>query len=185
MSCLHWADPLAASTHRPSHLILSRRQCPAFAGARLGACNQDCHRQAGARERKQRHEESLAGVLPASGRLRGEEAAGCRDPASHTEPAATTHCRTHRTLRSGQAGKCQHGDLQLSGSNHRDRFKNRAHHVSLQENERGTMRPGLESGSSIFGHAGHAHGRLPILTGMFSFHPTQNHFSPRQNSAIL
>jgi len=30
------------------------------------------------------HEESLAGVLPASGRLRGKEAAGSADPTSNT-----------------------------------------------------------------------------------------------------
>jgi hypothetical protein len=91
------------------------------------------------------HEESLAGVLLALGRLRGEEATGCGDPASNTEPAATTQCRTHRTLCSNQAGKCQHGDLQLSARDHRDRFKNGAHQASLQENERGKMRPGLET----------------------------------------
>ncbi len=28
------------------------------------------------------------------GRLRGQEAAGCGDPASHTESDAATHCRT-------------------------------------------------------------------------------------------
>jgi hypothetical protein len=92
------------------------------------------------------HEESLAGVLPASGRLRGEEASGCGDPTSSTEPGATTHCRTHRTLCSSQEGKCQHGDLQLSARDHRDRFKNGAHHASLQENERGKMRSVLASG---------------------------------------
>jgi len=86
------------------------------------------------------HEERLAGVVPASGRLRGEEAAGCSDPASNTEPAATAHCRTHRTLCSRQAGKCQHGNLQLSARDHRDRFQNGAHQASLQENERGKMR---------------------------------------------
>jgi hypothetical protein len=91
------------------------------------------------------HEESLAGVLLALGGLRGEEATGCGDPASNTEPAATTQCRTHRTLCSSQAGKCQHGDLQLSARDHRDRFKNGAHQASLQENERGKMRPGLET----------------------------------------
>src|ERR1035437_3621269 len=88
------------------------------------------------------HEESLAAILPASGRLRGEEAVGCGEPASNTEPAAATHCRTHRTLCSSQAGKCQHRDLQLSARDHRDRFKNAAHHASLQGNERRKMRPG-------------------------------------------
>src|SRR6266850_3188748 len=97
-----------------------------------------------ARERKTKgHEESLAAVLPASGRLRCEEAAGCGDPASNKEPAATTHCRTHRTLCSSQTGKCQHGNVQLSARDHRDRFKNGAHPTSLQENERGKVRPGL------------------------------------------
>ena len=86
------------------------------------------------------HEESFAGVLPASDRLRGEEAAGCGDPSSDTEPVATTRCRTHRTLRSNQAGKCQHGDLQLSARDHSHRFKNGAHQAGLQENERGEMR---------------------------------------------
>jgi hypothetical protein len=66
------------------------------------------------------YEENRAGVLSATGRLRGEEAAGCDDPASHTEPDAATHCRTHRTLCSSQAGKCQHGDLQVSARNHLD-----------------------------------------------------------------
>jgi hypothetical protein len=96
-----------------------------------------------------RHEENLAGVLPATGRLRGKEAAGCRDPASHSEPAATTHCRTHRTLCSSPAGKCQHGDLQLSARDHRDRFKNRTHKNSLQENERRKVRTGAETGRQI------------------------------------
>ena len=82
------------------------------------------------------HEESLAGVLPASGWLRGEEAAGCADSASNTEPDATTRCRTHRTLCSSQAGKCQHGNLQLSARDHCYRFENGAHQASLQENER-------------------------------------------------
>jgi hypothetical protein len=84
----------------------------------------------------------LAGVLPAASRLRGEEAAGCGDSASRTEPDATTHRRTHRTLCSRQAGKCQHRDLQLLAREHRDRFKNGAHHFSLQDNERRKMRPG-------------------------------------------
>jgi hypothetical protein len=91
-----------------------------------------------------RHEESLAGVLPASGRLHGEEAAGCSDSASNTEPVATAHCRTHRTLCSRKTGKCQHSDLQLSARDHRDRFKNGAHKAGLQENERGKMRLALE-----------------------------------------
>jgi hypothetical protein len=93
------------------------------------------------------HEESLAGVLPASGRLHGEEAAGCSDPATNTEPVATAHCRTYRTLCSRETGKCQHSDLQLSAGDHRDRFKNGAHKTSLQENERGKMRLGLEGAS--------------------------------------
>jgi hypothetical protein len=91
----------------------------------------------------------LAGVVPASGRLRGEEAAGCGDPASNTEPAATTRCRTHRTLCSSQTGKCQHGNLQLSARDHFYRFKNRAHQASLQENERGKMKAGLGTGGQI------------------------------------
>jgi len=95
------------------------------------------------------HEEGLAGVLPASGWLRGEEAASCADPASNTEPDATTRCRTHRTLCGSQAGKCQHGDVQLSARYHRDRFKNGAHPTSLQEDERGKMRPGRENGGQI------------------------------------
>ena len=107
---------------------------------RAGPCNQDCHRQARARERKQVHEERLAGVLPGSGRLRFEEASGRSDPASNTEPDATGHCRTHRTLCRGQAGKCQHRNLQLSTRDHRDRFENGAHQADLQENERGKMR---------------------------------------------
>src|SRR5947199_10808687 len=82
-------------------------------------------------------------ILVGSG---GEEAAGCADPASNTEPDATTRCRTHRTLCSSQAGKCQHGDVQLSARDHRDRFKNGAHATSLQEDERGKMRPGRENG---------------------------------------
>jgi hypothetical protein len=84
----------------------------------------------------------MAGVLSASGRLLGEEAAGCGDPASHTEPAATILCRYHRTLCRRQAGKFQHGNLQLPGRDHRDRFKNGTHQVGLQENERGKVRPG-------------------------------------------
>lgn len=88
-----------------------------------------------------RNEEILAGVLSAPGRLRGEKTAGGHDPASNTEPVAASHCRNHRALRNYQAGKCQHGDLQLSAHDHRDRFKNRAHHAGLQENERRTMRP--------------------------------------------
>ena len=107
-----------------------------------------------ARESENRgHEENRADVLPASGRLCGEEAAGCGDPASHTESDAANHCRSHRTLCSSQAGKCQHGDLQLSAQDHRDRFKDGAHHPSLQENERRTMRPGLEGKSFIMGRA--------------------------------
>lgn len=93
------------------------------------------------------HGETLAGVLLASGRLRCEEAAGCGDPASHTEPPASTDCRTHRTLCSDQAGKCQHGDLQLSARDHRDRFKNGAHHASLQDYKRRTITPGPRSQS--------------------------------------
>jgi len=81
------------------------------------------------------HEESLAGGLPASGRLRGEEAAGCSDSASYTEPVAAAHGRTDRALCSRQAGKCEQGNLQLSALDHRDRFKNRAHQTGLQGNE--------------------------------------------------
>jgi hypothetical protein len=90
-----------------------------------------------------RDEETLAGVLPASGRLRGQEAAGCRDSASDTEPVAASHRRNHRTLRNYQAGKCQHRDLQLSAHHHRDRFKDGTHQAGLQENERRIMKPGL------------------------------------------
>jgi hypothetical protein len=106
------------------------------------------------------HEESLAGILPASGRLRGEEAAGGADPASNPEPAATAHCRTHRTLRSSQAGKCQHRDLQLSARDHRDRFKNGTHQNSLQENETGKMRSGYETGRQILSSASAGRTRL-------------------------
>ena len=103
------------------------------------------------------HEENCAGVLPASGRLCGEKAAGCgdpdpashADPASHTESDAAIHCRAHRTLCGSQAGKCQHGDLQVSAHDHRDRFKDGARHASLQENERRAMRPGLEGKSCV------------------------------------
>src|SRR5206468_6867966 len=97
--------------------------CPPFAPGRVTKIAID--KQARASENKG-NEESLAGVLPASGWLRGEEAAGCADPAPNTEPDATTHCRTHRTLRRSQAGKCQHGNLQLSDRHHRERFKNGA-----------------------------------------------------------
>ena len=136
--------PTACAPHRlgqhSRHLVLSRRRLP--------PPSQGCPRRGQvtkiaidkrARESENRgHEENRARVLPASGRLRGEEAASCGDPASHTEPDAATHCRTHRTLCSSQAGKCQHGDLQLSAHDHRDRFKDGAHHASLQENERRT-----------------------------------------------
>ena len=115
--------------------------------------NQSCHRQAGTEEGNQGHEESLAGVVPASGRLRGKKTAGCGGPTSNTEPGAATRCRTHRTLCSSQAGKCQHGDLQLSADEHRDRFKNAAHHASLQDDKRRKMRPGLEGNPSLLGAA--------------------------------
>ena len=82
------------------------------------------------------HEEMLAGVLFASGRLCGQEAAGCGNPASHTKPAPAARGRTHPTLRGRQAGKCQHGHLQLSPPDHRDRFKNGAYHPNLQSNQR-------------------------------------------------
>jgi hypothetical protein len=103
-----------------------------------------------ARESENReHEENCARVLPASGRLCGEKAAGCgdpdpaashADPGSHTESDAAPHCRAHRTLCGSQAGKCQHGHLQVSAHDHRDRFKDGTRHASLQENERRTMR---------------------------------------------
>jgi hypothetical protein len=41
------------------------------------------------------HEELLAGVLLASGRVRGEEAAGCDNAASCTKPVAALQGRTH------------------------------------------------------------------------------------------
>jgi hypothetical protein len=88
-----------------------------------------------------RHGEIVAGAMPASGWLRGEEAAGRGDTRSDSEPVATGDSRSHRTLCRGQAGKCQYGDVQLSARDHCDRFKNRAHQASLQENERGEMRP--------------------------------------------
>ena len=139
-----------AAPKHPSHLILSRHFAARLCRVLAAGCVTKIAIDKRARESENKgHEESLAGVLPASGRLRGEEAAGCGDPTSNTEPAATTHCRTHRTLCSSQAGECQHGDLQLSARDHRDRFKNGAHQVSLQENERGKMRPGLEIGGQI------------------------------------
>jgi hypothetical protein len=82
------------------------------------------------------HEDMLAGVLFASGRLCGQEAAGCGNPATHTKPAPAAHGRTHPTLRGRQAGKFQHGHLQLFAPDHRDRFKNGAHHSNLQSNQR-------------------------------------------------
>jgi hypothetical protein len=39
----------------------------------------------------------------------------------------------------------------LSAREHRDRFKNPAHHASLQDNERRKMRPGLEGSPSSSG----------------------------------
>jgi hypothetical protein len=39
----------------------------------------------------------------------------------------------------------------VSARDHRDRFKDGAHHASLQENERRTMRPGLEGKSFMMG----------------------------------
>jgi hypothetical protein len=88
------------------------------------------------------HEESWTSVLPAFSRLRGEEAAGCAHPAAHSEPVAATHRGTHRTLRSSQAGKCQHSNLHLCARHHRDRFENRAHDTSVQGNERRKINPG-------------------------------------------
>ena len=41
-----------------------------------------------------------------------------------------------------------HGDLQVSAHEHRDRFKDRAQHASLQENERRTMRLGWAEAKS-------------------------------------
>jgi len=111
------------------------------------ASNQDCHRQSVTRARKQRHEQSLADVLPPSCRLCGEEAAGCGDRASPTEPVATGHCRNHQTLCHSRARKRQHGNLPLSGRDHGDRFKDGAHDATLQENERRTVRPALRNGS--------------------------------------
>jgi hypothetical protein len=112
-----------------------------------------------ARESENReHEENCARVLPASGRLCGEKAAGCgdpdpaashADPGSHTESDAAPHCRAHRTLCGSQAGKCQHGHLQVSAHDHCDRFKDGTRHASLQENERRTMRPALEGKSCV------------------------------------
>jgi hypothetical protein len=141
------ARTLATSKH-PGHLVLRRqfaaRLCTVSASGRVTKIAIDKRAREG---ENKGHEESLAGVLPASDRLHGEEAAGCSDPASNTEPAATANCRTHRTLCSRKTGKCQHGDLQLSARDHRDRFKNGAHQASLQENERGKMRLGLEGAS--------------------------------------
>jgi hypothetical protein len=90
------------------------------------------------------HEESLgrtlpAPGLPAPGRLRGEEAAGCGHPdgpASRKEPGAAARGRDHRTLRRRQAGKFQYRDLQLPSRDHGGRFQNRPRHAGLQENER-------------------------------------------------
>jgi hypothetical protein len=96
------------------------------------------------------NEETWAGVLPASGRLRGQEAAGCRDPGSNSEPVAAGYRRNHRALCNHQAGKCQHRDLQLSAHDHRDRFKNRAHQAGLQENERG-KRGKIKPGPGLWG----------------------------------
>jgi hypothetical protein len=118
-----------------------RRSLVSTNNPRSRVSNQDCHRQSVTRARKQRHEQSLAGVLPPACRLCGEEAAGCGDRASPTEPVATGHCRNHQTLCHSRARKRQHGNLPLSGRDHRDRFKDGAHDATLQENERRTVRP--------------------------------------------
>jgi hypothetical protein len=78
--------------------------------------------------------------MPAPDRLRREEAAACGDATSHTEPGASADRRNHRALCNRRAGKCQHGDLPLPARDHLDRFKNRAYHTRLQENERRKMR---------------------------------------------
>ena len=82
------------------------------------------------------YEESWPHILLASGWLCSEEAAGCGDPGSDTESTAAAYGRTDRTLRGRQAGKQQHGDLQLPAPYHRDRFKNGTHQAGLQNSER-------------------------------------------------
>ena len=105
-----------------------------------------------ARQRQNKgHEQSLARPMPVSGRLRGEKAAGCGDTAAITKPAATTYCRTHRTLCSGQARECQHGDLQLSARNHGDRFKDTSRHVGLQDDERRIIKARVEAPLELYG----------------------------------
>lgn len=103
-------------------------------------CNQDCHRQVVRRERKQRDEESLPGALHNPERLCRQEAAGCGDPASSTEPGSAAHGRNRSALCCRRAGKCQHRDLPLPACDHLDRLKNRAYHTGLQEDERREVR---------------------------------------------
>jgi len=145
---LHEAREAPVTSKHPGHLILSRQfaalLCTVSASGGVTKIAIDKRPREG---ENKGHGESLAGVLPASGRLHGEKAAGCSDSSSDTEPVATAHCRTYRTLCSRKTGKCQHGDLQLPARDHRDRFKNGAHQTGLQENERGKMRLGLEGAS--------------------------------------
>jgi len=81
------------------------------------------------------HEESWTRALFAPDRLRREKDAGRGHPASHTEPAASTHRRADRTLCGNRSGKCQHRDLQLCAREDRNRFQNRPHHPGLQGDE--------------------------------------------------
>ena len=158
--------------NRRKKIPRGRRSLVSTKNPRSRVSNQDCHRQSVTRARKQRHEQSLAGFLPPSGRLCGEEAAGCGDRASPSEPVATGHCGNHQTLCHSRAGKRQYGNLPLSGLDHRDRFKDGAHDATLQENERRTVRPAQRNGSLPERRQLHHHEGLETRSGTIDRTPT-------------
>ncbi len=69
--------------------------------------------------------------------------AGCaakKQPVTATPPPIRSQLPpATATLRNSQAGKCQHGNLQLSARDHFYRFQDGAHQASLQENGSGKM----------------------------------------------
>ena len=90
-----------ASTSTASHLVSADDKLPHLRkGVRVEAVTKIAIDKRARASENREHEENCAGVLPGSGRLCGEKAAGGgdpdpasdRDPASHTESDAATQC---------------------------------------------------------------------------------------------
>ena len=78
------------------------------------------------------------------GRLCSKEEAGCGGSTASasgpcSQPSAAALGGGYRALCRDQAGECKHGSLPLLAGHHQDRFKDRTHGHSLQEDATGEM----------------------------------------------